>query len=106
MRRKPGTIRGPKRGAKRLINRLVYVKWVDSYGCSSRWEPVAGATPSLLTCESVGWLIHADSRTVCVVPHLTGEGRAGIERQGCGDMTIPAACVLKLAPMHVGASRF
>jgi len=95
-----------KLNAKRLINKLVYVQWVDSYGCSPRWEPADNVKPTLLTCESVGWLMYADGSVLLVVPHLTGSPQAGIEKQGCGDMSIPAACVLKLAPIRVGASRF
>jgi hypothetical protein len=59
----------------------------------------------VLTCESVGWLVHADSTVLLVVPHLTTAEENGIEKQGCGDMSIPAACVLQLAPIRVGASR-
>ena len=38
--------------------RLVLIEWLDSYGCSSQWQDLQGASPAPLTCKSVGWLVH------------------------------------------------
>jgi hypothetical protein len=74
---------------------LFYVEWEDSYGCSARWEPVSGVEPQVLVCRSVGWLTHKEKNLIVLVPHLAMENGAA-ERQGCGDMTIPAASILRI----------
>lgn len=73
---------------------LVLVVWVDSFGCASAWEPIKDSFegPEVLVCRSVGWLIHEDDQCLVVVPHIV-EASDRTERQGCGDMTIPACAV-------------
>ena len=74
---------------------MVYVEWEDSYGCSSRWEPVESGDPEVLMCKSVGWLTHKRKKLVVVVPHLALL-KSATDRQGCGDMTIPTACIRRM----------
>ncbi len=77
--------------------RLVLVEWEDSHGVSANWEYVSNCDPYVLVCKSVGWLIHEDDKCKVVVPHLTASDKA--REQGCGDMTIPAACVLRIVEL-------
>lgn len=77
--------------------KLVYVEWEDSYGCSSRWEPIDGVKPEAVITQSVGWLIHRDKKTAVIVPHIVTVGN---EKQGCGDMTIPTACIRRMVPIN------
>lgn len=73
---------------------LVFVEWLDSFGCSPTWEQLDGCSPRPLTCKSVGWLLHDDADCVVLVPHVaTPPGATG--PQGCGDMTIPARCIVR-----------
>lgn len=83
--------------------RLVYVEWVDSYGCSSAWEQLSGCSPKVMTCKSVGWLLHKDAATTVIVPHVS-EGLENAPQQGCGDMTIPTRAVVRLAELSVPAA--
>lgn len=78
--------------------RLVYVEWEDSYGCSSRWQPLAGLQPEPMICRSVGWLAYRDKRHVVVIPHLTKQEP---NTDGCGDMTIPVKTIVKLVYLHI-----
>jgi hypothetical protein len=74
---------------------LVYIEWVDSYGCSSSWSKVASCSPTLLTCRSVGWLKYDGEDCKVIIPHISEESES-IEQQGCGDMTIPTRAIIKL----------
>lgn len=77
--------------------RLVLVEWMDSYGCSSEWQPIAGCNPKALRCQSVGWLLHDGDDCKVIVPHLSDAEHSQAEQQGCGDMTIPTQAILKIS---------
>ena len=89
-----------RRSPKSEEPRLVLVEWEDSFGCSSSWASVEHVNPCTLVCRSVGWLIHDAADCKVIVPHLTMPN-ANVERQGCGDMTIPTSAVRKLVPISV-----
>ena len=78
--------------------RLVLVEWLDSYGCSTRWAEIdEDAKPKALTCSSVGWLLYDGDDCKVIVPHLScPEPDQDVSRQGCGDMTIPTAAIVKM----------
>lgn len=81
--------------------RLVLVRWVDSYGCSARWEDIDENfdAPEIVECESVGWLIYEDKNSLVVVPHIV-EATKRTKRQGCGDMTIPRCAVKSIVDLE------
>jgi hypothetical protein len=82
--------------------RLVLVEWLDSYGCSSTWQPLAHVNPAAMICKSVGWLLHEDDRYKVIVPHISDETEGNtIPQQGCGDMTIPVAAIVSLRDLVV-----
>jgi hypothetical protein len=78
--------------------RLVLIEWEDSHGCSSDWAYIAGSKARVVICQSVGWLIHDDERCKLLVPHLTQSEH--VKKQGCGDMTIPTAAVLRMVDLN------
>jgi len=78
--------------------RLVLVEWEDSLGCSSSWAPLEDSDPKVLLCRSVGWLLHDGDQCKTIVPHVT-EQMTGIDRQGCGDMTIPTAAIRQIVDL-------
>ena len=78
--------------------RLVYIEWEDSHGVSSSWEYLSQCKPYVLVCKSAGWLIHDGEDCKVIVPHLTNSDHA--KQQGCGDMTIPTASVLKMVDLR------
>ncbi len=77
--------------------KLVLIEWEDSHGVSSDWQYISQCRPYVLVCKSVGWLIHDGKDCKVIVPHMTATERA--KEQGCGDMTIPAASVLKIVEL-------
>jgi hypothetical protein len=81
--------------------RLVLVEWLDSYGCSANWQPLANANVSPMVCKSVGWLLHDDERYKVIVPHISDETYQSSPQQGCGDMTIPTAAVVSMRDLAV-----
>lgn len=79
--------------------KLVYVEWVDSFGCSSAWTELGDCKPEPLICKTVGWLCHDGDEYKVVVPHITCEGHNQTLRQGCGDMAIPTKAIVRIAPL-------
>lgn len=75
-------------------HRLVLIRWVDSYGCSTDWNEIANARAIAHECVSVGWIVKDGVDAVVVVPHLSpaNDDIAAVE-QGCGDMTIPTSAI-------------
>jgi hypothetical protein len=72
-------------------NRLVEIEWMDSYGCSIRWQRIEDCRPEVMVCRSVGWLIYDGKDNKVIVPHLTKSGD-----QGCGDITIPVKAITEI----------
>lgn len=76
------------------------VEWMDSYGCSANWQEIdPDLKPMGMVCKSVGWIVKRDKNYLVLVPHLSEE-KEGIRQQGCGDMTIPTASVVRVTPLR------
>jgi hypothetical protein len=84
--------------AEEALMRLVLVEWLDSFGCSSAWTRLEAADPHPVVCRSVGWLLYDGDDCKVVVPHVVEE-RAGVDAQGCGDMTIPSRAVISIVDL-------
>ena len=80
--------------------RLVLIEWLDSFGCSSTWEELAGDAPEPLLCRSVGYLLHDTTSCKVIVPHVTQDD-SHAPLQGCGDMTIPACAIRKMVDLSI-----
>jgi hypothetical protein len=76
--------------------RLVLIDWLDSYGCSPRWEGLKDGGPPLLHCRSVGWLTRDGKDAKTIVPHLSDPAYKTNSPQGCGDITIPAGSIVRM----------
>lgn len=81
--------------------RLVYVEWLDSYGCSASWQHLSAGKAAPMVCRSVGWLLHDTNDCKVVVPHVSDADRNDLEAQGCGDMTIPTAAIVRLVTLKI-----
>lgn len=81
--------------------RLVLIEWVDSYGCSSSWQSIEDpfVAPRAMLCRSVGWLAHDGEDCKVLIPHVAKVGPDEPD-QGCGDMTIPARAVVRIANLR------
>ncbi len=80
---------------------LVYIEWVDSFGCSSVWTDIEESVPEPLVCKSVGWLQHDGDDYKLIIPHITQEKHGQSLKQGCGDMAIPTRSIIKICPLEV-----
>lgn len=94
--RRSRSISRPRRSRSNPI--LVYIEWLDSFGCSPEWQPLDGCKPRALICKSVGWLISDGHDCKLVVPHLTTP-HASAKPQGCGDMTIPTKAIIRMVEL-------
>ena len=80
--------------------KFVLIEWVDSCGCSSNWEVLdKDYDPVRMVCRSVGWLFHDGPHCKVLVPHIA-DIPGDTDKQGCGHMTIPSVCILKIYELH------
>ena len=70
--------------------KLTHIKWIDSCSPSdSNWHKVEELHLEPLTCESVGWVLKEDKKSISLAPHMTeGQGLYGV-------LTIPTVAILK-----------
>ncbi len=79
--------------------KLVMIEWLDSFGCSTTWQELDHESdPEPMACRSVGWLLYDGKGCKVIVPHLAEP--AGGSEQGCGDMTIPTACIKSIQTLN------
>ena len=75
---------------------LVLIEWLDSHS-GRGWQDMEKIESSAipLYCRSVGWLVSEANDCNVIVPHIAGEKNGDIMLQGCGDLTIPTASIVK-----------
>jgi hypothetical protein len=84
--------------------KLVFVEWQDSYGCSSNWQEInPDGEPQMMLCHSVGWIVRKSKKCVVIVPHMS-QNEDLAKQQGCGDMTIPTASIVRMIPLRFSGS--
>lgn len=75
--------------------KLVLIEWQDAVGVSTNWKFLdnynKNPTPAIM--KSVGWLLTDTKDCKVLVPNLSFDG---CKEQGCGDMIIPTASILKI----------
>lgn len=81
--------------------KLVFIEWLDSFGCSSQWQEITECAPKPLHCRSVGWLIYDGSDCKVIVPHLSDPDHESAKFQGCGDMTIPTKAIVAMRELEI-----
>lgn len=81
--------------------KLVLIEWLDAHS-GRGWHNLEGLRRSteVQNCQSVGWLLEKTKQYIVLVPHLTGETGWNNERQGCGDMAIPTASVVRMTVLN------
>ena len=80
--------------------RLVMIEWLDALGCSSSWQDMDDDRQlEPMLCRSVGWLLRDGPDCKVIVPHVADV--PGGPQQGCGDMTIPTACVRSIQDLSI-----
>lgn len=81
--------------------KLVLIEWLDAHS-GRGWQTIdqleLAAEP--LYCRSVGWLAHERSDCKVIVPHVSGEKNGTTMLSGCGDLTIPNKCIVKLTVLR------
>jgi hypothetical protein len=75
-----------------LVERIDFLRRVVQAG-----GEIEDCAPGVMTCRSVGWLLHDAADCKAIVPHIAGpEPDVDIAEQGCGDITIPTAAILSI----------
>ena len=72
---------------------LVFVEWVDAFGCPAGWDFESDVEPSITTVRSVGFVVKETDEFVFVAPHIsTTKG----QRQLAGHIAVPKRQITKL----------
>jgi hypothetical protein len=86
---------------KLKMNDAVFIEWEDSYGCSDSWQDISSVgSPESMICRSMGWVGRKSERFIVIIPHVAKIQILGIN-QGCGDMTIPIASIIRVKRLPV-----
>ena len=83
--------------------KLVYIEWRDAHGVSANWEwlkDLKATSPVTCLVRSVGFVIGEDRHNIVLLPHLIEETKH-TRGQGCGDMTIPKGCIVRMRILRV-----
>ena len=74
-----------------MIKEMIYIKWVDSYGCTSLWEDVGDLDLLPAYCETSGFLIEETIDSLIIANSINIErGR----EQVVGVMTVPKSSII------------
>ena len=74
---------------------LVFIKWIDSYGCGNDWSALEDITAAPHYCYSVGWLVQTSDEVSVVVPHYSPENEGiNLTENGWGGITIPKVSIV------------
>ncbi len=87
--------------------KLVLIDWLDSHHNRDGWRVLdEDEKPEATVCRSVGWLVAESRDAKTIIPHTAGWRGGEGPNQGCGDITIPSCCILRVveleAPPPVG----
>lgn len=80
-----------------MIRQLVHIRWRDSKGCHSNWQPLEDLNgEAIRDCivDSVGFIIRETDTAIHIAPHIHIDGDEG-EGVYCGDMQIPKAMIIE-----------
>jgi hypothetical protein len=69
------------------------IKWLDSYGCTNRWQLIEEITEKLV-CETVGYVISETNELISLANSIAYETNETIE-QANGVMTIPKVSIIE-----------
>ncbi len=82
--------------------KLVYIRWVDSFGVGSVWEELNDIKDEAHCCYSVGWLVGDGDNVKVLVPHISPKNESlGCNLTGCGDMAIPVSAIVEIKYLEV-----
>jgi hypothetical protein len=84
---------------KKMTYNVEYVKWMDSYGCSSNWAPIS-KIDTIMQCETVGFVISETDELISLANSIGYETELTHE-QANGVMTIPKVCITYRAILNL-----
>ena len=80
---------------KKFLEKLVFVKWKDSYGVDTGWKDISEYSASLLEIKSLGKVIYEDKEIISLAQNFSDETDYNPE-QANGIMVIPKACISEI----------
>lgn len=81
---------------------LVLVEWVDSFGCAPGWEPIDEIDPTLLLCNSVGWLVRAGKESLVLASNITLPRAETHSLDSVGHIVIPLVAIREVRELGRG----
>jgi len=89
--------------AEEISNKVVTVRWLDSYGVQSGWQDISDYKANRLEITSVGKVIYEDNDVISLAHNFADETE-NTPMQANGIMTIPKVCIIQITPCVLGTS--
>ncbi len=74
--------------------RKIYIKWIDSCGCTNRWEEISNEY-QCIEAETIGFVIFNNDKVIAVANSVVEETPPHTPAQANGVMTIPWVSVIE-----------
>lgn len=81
---------------EKLKDKIVCIKWLDSYGVQSGWQALDNYTANRLEITSLGKVVYEDNNVISIAGNFADETE-NTEKQANGIMTIPKACITSIS---------
>lgn len=80
----------------KLKDNILCIRWLDSYGVQSGWQPMEDYTAGKLVVTSIGKVVYEDDDVVSIAGNFADETE-NTKKQANGIMTIPKACIVSIS---------
>lgn len=79
-----------------MKDKIVCIRWLDSYGVQSGWQPTEDYRANKLEITSLGKVVYEDDNVISIAGNFAEETE-NTEEQANGIMTIPKACITSIS---------
>lgn len=83
-----------------MNKKVVYVEWLDSFGCTSSWQSLEDYSPVAPIMKTIGFIVY-ESKDLLSLANSIGDETEYTLEQANGIMTIPKNCIVQLKKIAI-----
>ena len=72
----------------------IYIEWLDSFGCTSKWEDIEDYKSQPLVCKTIGFVVFEDDKVISIASNIAEETELTFS-QANGIMSIPKINIVR-----------
>ncbi len=72
----------------------IYIEWLDSFGCTGKWEDIEDYKSQPLICKTIGFIVFEDNKVISIASNIAEETELTFN-QANGIMSIPKVSIVK-----------